>query len=568
MKIILTAVNATYNHTNLAIRYIAGYLRENHANIPGSDVCLREFSINDSTGRVLEILRADEGDVYAFSCYIWNITFILSVAADLKKIVPDAKIILGGPEVSYEDMSFFERNPYTDIIITGSGEKTLAGLLASGPIASGKRIIAGEPVAIEDKSFPYRSDELFEKGRQYYYETSAGCPFSCSYCLSGSQKGVEALSSERVKRELDHFINGKAGIVKLVDRTFNYDDNRACEIWRYLISRYEKNPFGTMFHFEISADLLSETAFEMLRTAPSGIFRFECGVQSANSDVLKKVHRNSDLSKILVNIRRLSGQGNIELHADLIAGLPGEDLSSLSRSYNQAYATGADMIQLGFLKLLKGSLLRKQALSLGIVYSDTPPYSVLSTPDISYREISLLRDIARMTEIYHNSGNFKFSLKYFMEHKYIEDPFSMYKDLSGHYRRKGGFARNFSTKDNVLTLLDFAGEVLAGDPEIFIIVFRDLLKLDKYSYDARGYIAELGMNMSSGHPDIPAGTFGSYGLKKPEGPGIRVRREKYCFNVSRLLEQGDIEEGSGFVLYDISGDRPVIIKTAFISQVQ
>ena len=565
MKTILVALNATYNHTNLAVRYLERYFNDKHGSKATYSLYVREFSINDDEENVLDTLIREKGDIYAFSCYVWNIRYILDITSDLKKVMPDIRIILGGPEVMYEDHLFYEVNKQIDVIIRGQGEKVLAKLICGDIPMS--RFIEGETLSISSRPFIYDGISVFDDNKQYYYETASGCPFSCTYCLSGAYTKVDPLPAERVIREVDAFISGKVRIIKLVDRTFNFDDRRAYEIWSHIIKRYNEKPFNTVFHFEISADLLSDKTLKLLESAPAGIFRFECGVQSVNGSVLENVRRRSDISRILENVKKLVSSGNIEIHVDLIAGLPEENIVSIANSYNAVYDSGVSMVQLGFLKVLKGSVIRDEAERFGLVYSDMAPYKILSTSHLSFEELGLLRRIARMTEIYHNSGNYIGSLRYISKEAFDNDHFGMFRALADEYETRGGFKRAFSAKENLLVLLEAGRNTLKQNARFsdhVFQMFRDLLKFDKYRYDARSEISELKMNMSSRHPDLSEDITSEIRRTLNKVKTGRMRCERYIFDVEYYMETGVIRSGDHFVFYDVSLPKPRILGSAKI----
>ncbi|MHB8963443.1 MAG: B12-binding domain-containing radical SAM protein [Saccharofermentanales bacterium] len=595
MKIILVALNATYCHTNLAVRYIDAYLRRHFNACPDIELGFIEFSINDSQDRIMDALYEEHADIYGFSCYIWNISLILQITSDLKLALPGCLIILGGPEVTYEQSDFFIRNPQADYLIQGQGMKSFTDLVERLTVsrtgyrrdaadgletqAETERIIQGEPAALDELEFPYADIDAFQPEKQYYYESSIGCPYHCSYCLSSAQTGVDSLSAGRVRNDLLQFVQKGEGIVKLVDRTFNFDDERAAVIWKDLIDLYNRNPFTTIFHFEIAADLLQDETMKLLLKAPKGIFRFECGVQSTSSDVLKNVNRKTDQEKLMRALRILSANGGIELHVDLIAGLPGEDIGTFIQSFNDVYALHPAMLQLGFLKMLKGSKIREDAVRFGIVSSSYPPYIVIRTDAITFNELSLLKRLEKVLDAFYNSGQFRYSLRFLMDCSFRDDPFALFRRLTEDYQASGGFDRTFSRKDRIglfyrfgIRLLserhrvdpdDEASSVAASaDLPDHAAIFTDLLKFDYYRFDKKGGIPELKINYSESHPMMTREETAAF-MNDSDGNRFfsKARIERYAFDAGLLMAEDRIIPGDSFVLYDMSGDRPVIKKT-------
>lgn len=424
---LFVAVNAKYVHTNIAVRYLANACKERGFLC---DFC--EFTINEPRGRIVERLYMWETDIYGFSCYIWNIGHVLELCRDLKVLKPDCKIILGGPEVSFGAEELLCENSFIDYIVCGEGEKAIPKLLESMP--KQRCIIHGELSELDELPFPYADADLanvVSGEKLVYYETSRGCPFRCAYCLSSVAGRVRFLSLERIKTEIERFVKAGVMTVKFVDRTFNADKKRALEIWKFCSSLDGE----TRFHFEIGADLIDAEAIEFLKTVPKDRFQFEIGVQSTNLQTLDAVSRKTDLEKLKANVRELRSAGNIHLHLDLIAGLPYEDYSSFANSFNEIYGLRPHALQLGFLKLLKGSGLRSDAGKFGILYSETAPYEVFSTNQLDYGEIIRLKAIEDVFERYYNSGRFENVLP--VVEKGFETPFGFYEVLADFWSRHG-----------------------------------------------------------------------------------------------------------------------------------
>ncbi len=425
IKCMMVGINAKYVHTNLAVRYISHYCR---AVGLACDFC--EFSINETQGSVLAGLYEADCDVYGFACYIWNIDYVMRICRNLKKLKPGAKIILGGPEVSFDAEELLNKNKFIDYIICGEGESAVAKLLSDLP--QERCVVYGEKLDMEELPFPYSEQDLkqiVEGEKLVYYETSRGCPFNCAYCLSSVDSGVRCLSLERVKTEIKYLVQSGVMTVKFVDRTFNADKNRAKELWRYCMSLEG----DTCFHFEIGADLLTDEMIDMLKTVKMGQFQFEIGVQTTNSETILEISRKMNLDVLAKNVKRLRDETNVMLHLDLIAGLPKEDYASFKKSFNDVYSMTPNVLQLGFLKLLKGSPLRKKVNCYDIKFSDFAPYEVFSTDCLTYDEIIRLKAIEDVLERYYNSGRFYATLE--QAAMCFVSPFDFYEELSIYWKQ-------------------------------------------------------------------------------------------------------------------------------------
>ena len=446
MKILLAACNAKYIHSNLAVYSLKAYAREYE-----NQLLLREYTINQQKDDILRDIFKSGAQVVCFSCYIWNISFVRELLSDLAKIMPDTDFWVGGPEVSYRAGSFLEENPAVTGVMKGEGEETFLELVRGyvrGEKGEGKdfssisgisyrdgaRIVENSWRALLDLSkvpFVYQDPDVFEN-RILYYETSRGCPFSCSYCLSSVEKTLRFRSLKLVLPELQFFLEHRVPQVKFVDRTFNCRHDHAMAIWEYLT---EHDNGVTNFHFEISADLLREEELELMSRMRPGLIQLEIGVQSTNPDTICAIHRTMDFDRLSGIVRRIRQFGNIHQHLDLIAGLPYEDYESFRNSFNQVYALRPDQLQLGFLKVLNGSRMMEMAHEYGIVYKEKEPYEVLFTRWLSYEEILKLKMVESMVEIYYNSGQFQKTLP-FLE-TFFPDAFSLYEALGDYYERKG-----------------------------------------------------------------------------------------------------------------------------------
>ena len=490
MNVLLVAVNSKYIHSNLAIKYLKRYTKDINYKCDTA-----EFSINDNIERIVEEIMCKKPRMLGFSCYIWNIEYIVKISNLIKTIDSSIEIFFGGPEVSYDGKSFLIENE-GDYVIEGEGEVTYKEFIEKkleeerGSIIDyskikglyskkNKEILYGGKRELMDMNnivFPYEDDEDLEN-KIVYYEASRGCPFNCKYCLSSTFHGVRFLHIERVKKDLKYFIDKKVRLVKFVDRTFNCNENFANEIWNYLI----ENSADTKFHFEISADLLREQSIKTLSKAKKGLFQFEVGVQTTNDEVLKNINRHVNFSKIKEKVEELQKLKNIMQHLDLIAGLPGEDFNSFKKSFNDVYEIGPDELQLGFLKLLKGSSMRDEAEKWGMKYSNYPPYEILKTKDISYEELIRLKHIEHMVDKYLNSGKFSNIINYFIESGEFKNPFDFYEKLSVFYKEKGYFDRKISSKDYYKVFLEFNSEFLGRNNKLL----NDIIKFDYLVYNKK-----------------------------------------------------------------------------------
>lgn len=466
MKILLAAINARYTHTNLAIRYIKAYCSNYNINI-------KEYTINDRLYGVIDDIYDMKPDILGLSCYIWNIDFVLKLCSTIKKVLPSTIIVLGGPEVSYDSIEMMGKNPYIDFTIKGEGELSaqqffdyLEGKIKDIHDVGG--LVYRDNGGIKDNAenpliqkmdtipFPYKLEPQSLKNRILYYESSRGCPYNCSYCLSSTIKGLRFLSLDRVKTDLLWFINNNVALVKFVDRTFNCGGNYL-SILEFLV----QNRKNTKFHFEISGDILEDRVIDFLNSVPEGLFQFEIGVQSTNTATLENICRKSSFSQLSDNIKKLSRKGNMQLHLDLIAGLPGEGFSSFSKSFNDVFSLKPHMLQLGFLKLLKGCKLREAATDYGIVYTEYPPYEVLCTKELSFSEISALKRIEDLVDRYYNSGRFSAVLSFLM--KKFQNPFIFFSRLSDFENSHAFKSKNISNVGQYKLIYDFCTEALAGD---------------------------------------------------------------------------------------------------------
>ncbi len=460
MKILLAACNAKYIHSNLAVYNLRAYAEDYRKNI-----ILKEYTINQQKDEILRDIYLEKPDVICFSCYIWNISFVKEIAEDLKKILPDSVFWAGGPEVSFDAEDFLKKNPGFFGVMVGEGEETFRelcrfyvdkkGSLEEIPgiaFGCGEKIRHNgwrEIMDLSNVPFAYEDMEDF-RNKIVYYESSRGCPFSCSYCLSSVDKKLRFRNLDLVKKELQFFIDRKVPQVKFVDRTFNCKHSHAMEIWKYIL---EHDNGITNFHFEISADLLKEEELSLMEKMRPGLIQLEIGVQSTNPETIKAIRRTMDFKKLSEIVDRIHCFENIHQHLDLIAGLPYENYESFQNSFNQVYALKPEQLQLGFLKVLKGSLMKEMAEEYGIIHKEKEPYEVLSTKWLSYGEILKLKTVESMVEVYYNSGQFQNILNY-ME-SFFEDAFSLYEELGKFYEEKGYHSISHSRMRRYEILLEF-----------------------------------------------------------------------------------------------------------------
>ncbi len=456
---------------------------------------IKEFSINDRVENTLEGIIEEKPDVVAFSCYIWNMEFVNRLAELIKLVDPNIEILYGGPEVSYEGKEFLE-NHEGEYVIVGEGEKTFREFvlykLGEGKIEDIKGLnykrdgkVFENPkrpeMDMNELVFPYTYEEDINN-KIVYYEASRGCPFKCKYCLSSVMHGVRFLDVERVKKELKYFMERGLKLVKFVDRTFNCNREYTVELLKYL----SEQDTETRFHFEVAADLLTEEQIEILNNAPKGRFQLEVGVQTTNNEVLHNINRYITYENIKEKVLKVAAGKNVMQHLDLIAGLPGEDLESFKKSFNDVHDIRPDEIQLGFLKLLKGSSMREEAEKWGIVYSPYAPYEIIRSKDISYEELLLLKKVEAMVDKYYNSCKFNNVIKFFLN--IYDKPFDFYYDLAMFFEEKGNFKRSIGNVEYYKILLDFYLEKIGGEDEG---LFKEVLKFDYLCFNKKRWLPDF-----------------------------------------------------------------------------
>ena len=535
MKFLLVAVNAKYIHSNLGVYSLKAYAEQRLRSgdrrgkggfLPSAvsegkmEIEIGEYTINNQMDPVLKDIYKRKPDILGFSCYIWNIEYVLELVRDIHKVMPGCEIWLGGPEVSYDAEAVLYREPAVTGIMRGEGEETFARLVefyvnrtpnqdtdsgccsgvdkpvenagsrkAEGALAGGGgqelydiagltfRDVQGNVVenpiqpVMDMSRIPFSYGDLTGYEHKIIYESSRGCPFSCSYCLSSIDKSVRFRDLDLVKKELDFFLEHKVPQVKFVDRTFNCKKSHAMAIWQYLL---DHDNGVTNFHFEISADLLDEDELALIRQMRPGLIQLEIGVQTTNPDTIREIRRKTDLEKLSMVVERINGFGNVHQHLDLIAGLPYEGYQRFRKSFDDVYAMRPEQLQLGFLKVLKGSYMEEMAKHYGLVSKDKPPYEVLSTKWLNYGEILKLKAVEEMVEVYYNSGQFVTTMA--MLEQEFDSPFRMYEELAGEYERLGLFDRNHNRIARYEILYQFIKARCAGRLE----EYRDLLMYDLY----------------------------------------------------------------------------------------
>ena len=482
MKILLTTLNSKFIHTNLAIRYLKSYTKDL------VDADIREYTINNDLDYILKDIYKNDYDVILFSTYIWNVLDIVKLCENIKKVKPNTIIGLGGPEVTYDSENAMEKYPFVDYILCGEGELVFRDLVmylqGNKNIEDVEGIVYrnnGEIVVNRPKELLQNLDEIpspYEnldpkeyENRIVYYETSRGCPFNCQYCLSSTLKGLRYFSIDRVKKDLKALIDARVSQIKFIDRTFNANKKFAKEIMNFLM---ENDNDYTTYHFEVTAHLLDDDMLEFLSNCKEGLFQFEIGVQTTNQKVLDAVGRRDDFTKLSKVVKKIASYRNIHQHLDLIAGLPYEDMGSFIRSFNDVYSMRPQQLQLGFLKVLKGSYLEEMAQTYGIVYQSCPPYEVLYTKWLSYGDIIRLKRVEEMVELYYNSNQFTHLIPVLQSR--FENPFAMYDKLANFYHEKGYFVHTPARAYRYQVLLEFAQQ---EDPD-GMELYRELAVYDLY----------------------------------------------------------------------------------------
>lgn len=491
-KVVIAAINSQYVHLNLAVRYLKKYT-ETNSNIK---VEIYETNINNQLLNIIKDIFELNPDKIIFSTYIWNKEYVFEIVKEIKKVLPNVKIILGGPEVSFGWEKIMEENPEIDSILIGEGEKVFLNFLTEendkvmGLVyrKDGEVCFNGTEKIIEDLDiipFPYEKEELQDRTKIFYYESSRGCPFNCSYCMSSIDKTVRYYSLDRVKEDLKIFLDSPIRLLKFVDRTFNLKKERYMEIWKFLLENYRE---GITFHFEINANIFDDETLDFLETVPKGYFQFEIGVQTINPDTMKSINRNNILDKLAHNVRRINK--NIHLHLDLIAGLPYETYEIFKKSFEYVHDLKPEMIQLGFLKLLRGTQMYNEAEKYEYKYFSKPPYEVFSNKFISFAEIIKLKNLEKILDYYYNSEKFTMSADYIIK-RYYKSSFDFYEEIADYYDKKGYLKINHKESALFNILHDFYIEKGFKD----IKVFEEYLKFDFIMLGKPGFYPEWLINL-------------------------------------------------------------------------
>lgn len=455
-KILLCALNSKFIHSCLAV-----YSLKKYAVTKGYDeekILIKEFTINDTLDYILEGIFSAKADAVAFSVYIWNVEYVSRLCKILKKVSPETVIILGGPEVTYTEKHPYFNGEDFDFILRGEGEKSFYNLITTGEIKDEKI------TSLDEIPFPYDEENIhLFRNRIVYYESSRGCPFSCAYCLSSAENGVRFLSLERVKSDLEFFEKHGVKQVKFVDRTFNCNKERAYEIWEFIITNFSYSDMN--FHFEIAADLLDEKLMRILEFAPDGLIQLEIGIQSTDEETLRTSCRKTDTEKVLSNTKKLIERGNINIHTDLIAGLPGESLEKFRKSFNDVYPLQSHQLQLGFLKILHGTRMEEISKNFEFIFSPFPPYEILSNKNLSHEDVLFLKKLEDVFEKIYNSQRFILTLREL--EKFFENPFEMFEKITEFFDEKNLTFVSVSTREIYNTLHRFFKEKISEDTKIF-----------------------------------------------------------------------------------------------------
>jgi len=567
VKILLVAINAKYIHSNLAV-----YSLKKYAGKFGDQIKISEYTINHYGEDILQGIFKEKPDVVAFSSYIWNISLVDEVARELKKVLPHVPIWVGGPEVSYNPVEQLEQKDWLAGVMVGEGEQTFLELSSyyienKGSLADikglyyrkGDKILSTElrtPLKLSEIPFPYDNMEEF-KNKLVYYESSRGCPYSCSYCLSSIERGIRLRDIELVKKELALFIDKRIPLIKFIDRTFNANHDHAMAIWQYI---YEKDEGYTNFHFEISADLLRGDELALVKKFRPGLIQFEIGVQTINPRTIEAIRRKMDLNKLKAAVKQIKEGNNIHQHLDLIAGLPYENLESFQDSFDYVYRLKPDQLQLGFLKVLKGSYMFECKEEYNIQFRTVPPFEVLSTTWLSYEQVLKLKQVEEMVEIHYNSGQFVNTILY-LEHFY-KRPYELYEALGNYYEEHHLFDLSHTRMSRYSIIRDFYQKTIGRDLPIFEAILLYDLYLRENLKSRPDFAPEIELPKEEIHQFyqdeetlrryLP--TYTNYNVKQ-------IRRmthlELFDFDIMETVKQGKRIEGRNRLLFDYENRNPL-----------
>lgn len=548
-KIILTAINSQYVHLNVAVRYLKKYVEAN------SEIRLDiyETNINNQLINIIKDIFEQQPDMVIFSTYIWNKEYVFDITKELKKILPNVKIALGGPEVSYEWDKTIQENSEIDYILTGEGEKILLNFLTKN-ISEVKGVVYREngeikynvvETLIENLDiipFPYDDEELEDRTKIFYYESSRGCPFNCSYCMSSIDKSVRYYSIDRTKKDLKRFLDSPIKLLKFVDRTFNLSKEKYMAIWKFLLENYRE---GITFHFEINANIFDDETLDFLETVPKGYFQFEIGVQTIDPQAMKSIGRVNNLEKLEHNIKRISR--NIHLHLDLIAGLPYETYDKFRYSFDYVHKLKPEMIQLGFLKLLKGTKMYEEREQYSYKYFSKPPYEVFSNEFINFSEIVKLKNIEKVLDFYYNSEKFPNSVQWIIDTHY-DSAFSFYEDIADYFDKKG-YLKVSHKESTLFTLLyDFYRYKEFSMLEIFI----EYLKYDYLMIGKPGFYPEWFQSKKDGELYDEIIREGNY--KSIREGHKNSELEKFTYNIFKKIPE------EIFIFFDYREKKTRVVK--------
>lgn len=572
MKILLITLNAKFIHSSLALRYLKAY---NQADF--QDIEIMEYSINEPISYMASEIYLKEADVIGFSSYIWNIEETIELVGIIRKVMPNVKIIFGGPEVSFDLNYWLNRVKEIDFIVYGEGELTLNKLLKSFEQGSDPQDIAGiayknsdetiiinpqrELLNLDDIPIPYQDDDLPNiQDKIVYFEASRGCPFSCTYCLSSTDDRVRFFSIERVKADLLYLINNKIKMIKFVDRTFNSNKIFALEIFDFLVNNHQ----GNTFQFEITADLFDDKMIEYLTTkVPKNLFRFEIGVQSTNENTNNLVKRNQDFNKLSRIVKQLKVAQRIDLHIDLIAGLPEEDYQSFKKTFNDVFVLHAEELQLGFLKILRGTLIWKEASKYDYSYQDKAPYEVLKNKLLSYNDVIKLKRVEQILDKYWNSHRMDTTLNYLTKEVFAT-PFDFFQDFGDYWDEKGWSRIGHQLESLFIRLYEFLSERKINELDfIYCLMKFDYFSNHKYKPRKTWWKFQLSKQEQSNYiyeliktPELVSGDFKNFNLTE-KGIHKHIMLDVLEYDINQYLLTGEVHKiKTLFIVYYDFKNKP------------
>lgn len=567
MKVLLVAINAKYIHSNLAVHSLAKFANEYREYVQ-----IGEYTINNQMDSVIRDIYEKAPDVLMFSCYVWNIEYVKDIAREFHKIRQEVDIWFGGPEVSFDGPVLLKSNPWLKGVIIGEGERTFERLMRyyvncrasqSSDLQNingimykdGQKIITtsdAELMPMDDVRFVYDDLNGFTN-KIVYYESSRGCPFRCSYCMSSIDKTVRFRSMELVKQELKYFLENKVPQVKFIDRTFNIQVDRTMEILEFL---YENDNGVTNFHFEVAADIITDEEVELLGKMRPGYIQLEIGVQSTNRETIEEIERRMDFVKVSQVAQKLLKNNNMHIHLDLIAGLPKEDMESFKKSFNDVYSLHPHELQLGFLKVLKGAKMHDKAAEYGLIYGDKAPYEVLKTKWLGFDDIIKLKAVEEVLEVYYNSGLFPYTIR-FLE-KYFKSPYDMYEQLATYYKENNLLDMHHTRITRYKILLDF----VRTKKNVDICVTGQILLLDLYLRENLKTRPEFAMEAEK-YKEITRDYYRQY---SKESKSKIFHIEPFAIDVLELMKTGQVKERDCLIVFDYENKHP-ITKMAAVDEI-